>query len=103
MKKMTLGQALVQAAETGEYTVETLAQAEARAFQDFSEVMHAAFKADGFRGVVATAGNLAEMAKKEADKSATAGESEEDCRSSFACYVDQVWAPGNLRSIAEQK
>ena len=101
MKMQTLGEAIVEAAKTGNYRIESREEAEVRAYQDFREVMEAAFKADGFRGVVQTAESLVEISKDKVSEYEAAGEDEETRRSSLACYIDQLWAPVQLHNFSE--
>jgi hypothetical protein len=91
-QSMSVFDAVRLAIETGEYTVETPDEADARAYEAFKQVMDAAFKADGLKGVLQTADSLCEQAH---DLAADAEQHSEESEVAqiIANFVSQAWGP----------
>jgi hypothetical protein len=93
VKKQTMSvfDAVKAVIATGEYTVETLEQADARAYEAFKQVMDAAFKADGMRGVTDTADSLSEQLHDLVQEAALNGEDSDTQGQIAANFVSQAW------------
>jgi hypothetical protein len=77
----------------GGYTIETLQEADARAYEAFKQVMGVAFDADGMRGLVDTADSLNGQVSDVVQEAALAGEDSDTQGKIAANFISQCWAP----------